>query len=83
MTGPKYGCGVAVCGACTSLLDGRYAIKACSFPVSAAQGHAVTTSEGLAHGDQLHPVQEAWLEQDVVQCGCCQPGQIMAAAKLA
>jgi isoquinoline 1-oxidoreductase alpha subunit len=82
VTGPKYGCGIAICGACTSLLDGTTAIKACSFPVSAARGHEITTIEGLADGENLHPVQEAWIEQDVVQCGYCQPGQIMAAVAL-
>ena len=82
ITGPKYGCGVAVCGACTCLLDGKTAIKTCSYPVSKAAGHHITTIEGLATGDQLHPVQEAWIEEDVVQCGYCQPGQIMAAVAL-
>jgi isoquinoline 1-oxidoreductase alpha subunit len=82
VTGPKYGCGVAVCGSCMCLLDGKTAIKTCSFPVSDAVGHEVTTIEGLADGDQLHPVQEAWIEQDVVQCGYCQPGQIIATVAL-
>ena len=82
VTGPKFGCGVGECGACTSLLDGKYAIKACSFPISATAGHEVTTIEGLADGDRLHPVQEAWIEEDVAQCGYCQPGQIMAALAL-
>ncbi|MFE3449088.1 (2Fe-2S)-binding protein [Nonomuraea sp. NPDC059194] len=79
--GPKYGCGIDVCKACTSHLDGE-AIRPCVVPVSEAQGKEVTTIEGLADGDQLHPVQEAWLEQDVAQCGYCQPGQIMAAVAL-
>jgi isoquinoline 1-oxidoreductase alpha subunit len=81
VTGPKYGCGINVCKACTSHLDGK-AINPCSVRVSEAAGHEVTTIEGLADGDTLHPVQEAWLEQDVAQCGYCQPGQIMAAAAL-
>lgn len=81
ITGPKYGCGLNVCKACTSLLDGE-SINPCSVPVSAVQGKHVTTIEGLANGDRLHPVQEAWLELDVPQCGYCQPGQIMAAVAL-
>jgi isoquinoline 1-oxidoreductase subunit alpha len=81
VTGPKYGCGINVCKACTSHLDGE-AISPCSVRVSEAAGREVTTIEGLADGDTLHPVQEAWLEQDVAQCGYCQPGQIMAAAAL-
>lgn len=82
VTGPKYGCGVANCGACTCLLDGDTAILTCSFPVSKAAGHRVTSIEGLATGDTLHPVQEAWIEEDVSQCGFCQPGQIMTACAL-
>lgn len=76
ITGPKYGCGINVCKACTSLLDGK-AVRPCSVQVSTAAGRKVTTIEGLANGDTLHPVQQAWLEQDVPQCGYCQPGQIM------
>ncbi|MFE2167435.1 (2Fe-2S)-binding protein [Streptomyces sp. NPDC059447] len=79
--GPKYGCGVDVCKACTSHLDG-VDVRPCVVPVSACAGKSVTTIEGLADGDVLHPVQEAWLEQDVAQCGFCQPGQIMAAVAL-
>ncbi|MFM9367265.1 (2Fe-2S)-binding protein [Streptomyces sp. Da 82-17] len=79
--GPKYGCGIDVCKACTSHLDGE-AVNPCAVPVSEAAGREVTTIEGLADGDQLHPVQEAWMEQDVAQCGYCQPGQIMAAVAL-
>jgi isoquinoline 1-oxidoreductase subunit alpha len=79
--GPKYGCGIDVCKACTSHLDGR-AVNPCVVPVSEADGRDVTTIEGLADGEKLHPVQEAWLEQDVAQCGYCQPGQIMAAVAL-
>jgi isoquinoline 1-oxidoreductase alpha subunit len=82
LTGPKYGCGVGNCGACTCLLDGDTAIMTCSYPVSEAAGREITTIEGLANGDVLHPVQEAWIEQDVAQCGFCQPGQIMTAVAL-
>jgi isoquinoline 1-oxidoreductase alpha subunit len=81
ITGPKYGCGVDVCKACTSHLDGE-AFNPCVTPVSACAGRTVTTIEGLADGDQLHPVQEAWLDVDVPQCGFCQPGQIMATVAL-
>ncbi|MHA7871400.1 MAG: (2Fe-2S)-binding protein [Hyphococcus sp.] len=79
--GVKFGCGVAQCGACTVHLNGR-AVRSCVFPVSAAEGASITTIEGLADGDTLHPVQEAWLEEDVAQCGYCQTGQIMAVAAL-
>ncbi len=81
ITGPKYGCGVNACKACTCLVDGE-AVTTCSTKVSAVQGKEVTTIEGLANGDTLHPVQQAWLELDVAQCGFCQPGQIMAAVDL-
>src|ERR1700755_1125222 len=77
LTGTKYGCGIAQCGACTVHLDG-VATRSCSFPVSGAAGKKVTTIEGLAK-DASHPVQKAWLEIDVPQCGYCQSGQIMAA----
>ena len=80
VTGPKYGCGVGVCGACTSHLDGD-AFRPCITPVADVVGHEVTTIEGLA-GDELHPVQQAWVDEDVAQCGFCQPGQIMSAAAL-
>lgn len=79
--GVKFGCGVAQCGACTVHLDGR-AVRACSLPVAAAEGAAITTIEGLSDGENLHPVQEAWIEEDVAQCGYCQAGQIMAVAAL-
>ncbi|HEV7756974.1 MAG TPA: (2Fe-2S)-binding protein [Mycobacteriales bacterium] len=79
--GPKYGCGIGVCHACTSHLDGKE-IQPCQVPVADAADREVTTIEGLADGDTLHPVQEAWLEEDVAQCGYCQPGQIMAAVAL-
>ncbi|WP_214364441.1 (2Fe-2S)-binding protein [Pseudonocardia sp. H11422] len=81
VTGPKYGCGIDVCKACTSHLDGE-TFNPCVTPVSEVEGREVTTIEGLADGDELHPVQEAWLEQDVAQCGYCQPGQIMSAVAL-
>ncbi|MCY3640887.1 MAG: (2Fe-2S)-binding protein [Gammaproteobacteria bacterium] len=78
LTGTKYGCGVAMCGACTVHLDGE-AIRSCSLPVSAVGNRRVTTIEGISeNGD--HPVQQAWIEHDVPQCGYCQAGQIMAAA---
>ena len=81
VTGPKYGCGVGVCRACTSHLDGS-AFQPCTTPVAECSGRRVTTIEGLASGNRLHPVQQAWLDEDVAQCGFCQPGQIMAAAAL-
>jgi len=80
LTGTKYGCGMAQCGACTVLVDGQ-PVRSCVRPAAAVAGHAVTTIEGLSpHGD--HPVQRAWAEVDVVQCGYCQSGQIMTAAAL-
>lgn len=81
VTGPKYGCGVGVCRACTSHLNGAE-IQPCIVSVSQCQGQKVTTIEGLAQGNRLHPVQQAWLDVDVAQCGFCQPGQIMAAVAL-
>jgi len=81
ITGPKYGCGVNVCKACTCLANGK-AVTTCATRVSAVNGKSVTTIEGLANGAQLHPVQQAWLDRDVAQCGFCQPGQIMAAVDL-
>ena len=81
ITGPKYGCGTNVCKACTCLIDGK-AQTTCVTRVSSVVGRSVTTIEGLAKGDQLHPVQQAWLNADVAQCGFCQPGQIMAAVDL-
>ncbi|HEY3139771.1 MAG TPA: (2Fe-2S)-binding protein [Acidimicrobiales bacterium] len=81
VTGPKYGCGVGVCRACTSHLDGN-AFQPCTTPMADCAGREVTTIEGLADGETLHPVQQAWIEEDVAQCGFCQPGQIMAAAAL-
>jgi isoquinoline 1-oxidoreductase subunit alpha len=79
-TGTKYGCGIAQCGACTVLIDGQ-ATRSCSIAASAAAGKAVTTIEGLSP-DGTHPVQLAWIECDVPQCGYCQSGQIMAAVAL-
>lgn len=81
ITGPKYGCGSGICRACTSHLDGDE-IQTCQVPVSECANKRVTTIEGLADGDQLHPVQQAWIDADVGQCGFCQPGQIMAAVAL-
>ncbi len=82
MTGTKFGCGIAQCGACTVHLEGK-AVRSCSLPVSVAQNKKITTIEGLATSEEkLHPVQEAWIEEDVPQCGYCQSGQIMAAAAL-
>jgi isoquinoline 1-oxidoreductase alpha subunit len=81
LTGTKYGCGVAQCGACTVHIDG-VATRSCVMPVSAVEGKKVTTIEGLATGGMLHKVQQAWLEHDVPQCGYCQSGMIMAAAAL-
>ena len=79
LTGTKYGCGAGECGACTVHINGR-ARKACMLPVRSVAGRSVTTIEGLATDDaNLHPVQQAWLEHDVPQCGYCQAGQIMAA----
>jgi isoquinoline 1-oxidoreductase subunit alpha len=80
MVGTKFGCGIAQCGACTIHLDGA-AIRSCQLPVSAAEGAEITTIEGISeNGD--HPVQKAWLEHDVPQCGYCQAGQIMSAVAL-
>jgi len=80
MTGTKYGCGKALCGACTVHVDGE-PVRSCSFPVSAAAGKSVTTIEGLSE-DGSHPVQVAWRELNVAQCGYCQSGQIMSAVAL-
>jgi len=80
MTGTKFGCGIAQCGACTVHLDGAPA-RSCSLPVSAAAGKKVVTIEGLS-ADSSHPVQKAWVDLDVPQCGYCQSGQIMAAVAL-
>ena len=80
LVGTKYGCGMSQCGACTVPLNGA-AVRSCVFPVSAVANQPITTIEGLSE-DGDHPVQKAWLEEDVAQCGYCQPGQIMSAAAL-
>lgn len=80
LTGTKYGCGIGLCGACTVHVDGD-AVRSCQISVSAAEGRSVTTIEGL-DPDGAHPVQRAWTEEDVPQCGYCQAGQIMSAAAL-
>ncbi len=81
LTGTKYGCGVAQCGACTVHLDGA-PVRSCSTPVSAVGNKKVTTIEGVSSGESLHPVQQAWMDENVPQCGYCQTGQIMAAIAL-
>ncbi|HEY2135219.1 MAG TPA: (2Fe-2S)-binding protein [Xanthobacteraceae bacterium] len=81
LTGTKYGCGIAQCGACTVHIDGA-PVRSCSLPVSDAAGKKITTIEGLAENHVLHKVQKAWIEQDVPQCGYCQSGMIMAVAAL-
>jgi len=80
LTGTKYGCGIAQCGACTVHLDGT-AVRSCSIPASAAANKNITTIEGLSE-DNSHPVQQAWIQEQVPQCGYCQSGQIMAATAL-
>ncbi len=80
LTGTKYGCGAGLCGACTVLVDGE-ASRACVMPMRTLEGRGVTTIEGLGRNG-LHPVQKAWIEEDVAQCGYCQAGQIMAAVDL-
>ena len=80
LTGTKFGCGIGACGACTVLLDGK-ATRSCLLPMQNAAAHEVTTIEGLA-SDGLHPVQAAWIEEDVAQCGYCQAGQVVAAVDL-
>ncbi|MGB5133266.1 MAG: (2Fe-2S)-binding protein [Steroidobacteraceae bacterium] len=80
LTGTKFGCGGGFCGACTVLVDGAVQ-RSCLLPVAAVEGRSITTIEGLA-GPELHPVQRAWLEEDVPQCGYCQAGQILAAVAL-
>lgn len=80
LTGTKYSCGISACGACTVLVDGK-PVRSCVTPVSAVSGNAIMTIEGLSN-DRSHPVQQAWLEEQVPQCGYCQSGQIMAAVAL-
>jgi len=81
LTGTKYGCGVAQCGACTVHIDGQ-ATRSCAMPVSAVEGTRITTIEGLAQGGKLNKVQQAWIANDVPQCGYCQSGMIMAVTAL-
>lgn len=82
LTGTKFGCGIAQCGACTVMVDG-VAIRSCVMPVDSFAGREIKTIEGLApHDDELHPLQEAWIEHQVPQCGYCQSGQLMSAAAL-
>jgi isoquinoline 1-oxidoreductase alpha subunit len=81
LTGTKYGCGIAQCGACTVHMDG-VATRSCGISVAEAEGKKITTIEGLASGSALHKVQEAWIAEDVPQCGYCQSGMIMAVAAL-
>jgi isoquinoline 1-oxidoreductase alpha subunit len=78
-TGTKYGCGMALCGACTVHIEGK-AVRSCAVPVAAVAGQQIKTIEGLAINDVLHPVQQAWVDEQVPQCGYCQPGMIMAVA---
>lgn len=79
--GPKYGCGIAACGACTVHVNGE-PVRSCSYPVSAAAGKKIVTIEGLAPRGRMHPVQKAWIDYEVPQCGYCQGGQILAAVAL-
>ncbi len=81
LVGTKFGCGIAACGACTVLVDGQ-AVRSCVTPIASVAGKAVTTIEGLARDGQPTPVQQAWIEAQVAQCGYCQPGFIMAATAL-
>jgi isoquinoline 1-oxidoreductase subunit alpha len=81
LVGTKYGCGVGLCGACTVLVDGK-AARACSLRVRDLSNVDITTIEGLSNGDSLHPVQRAWLDESVSQCGYCQAGQIMSTVAL-
>lgn len=79
LKGTKFGCGIGECGACTVHIEG-VAVRSCSVPMSSVEAAKITTIEGLSNGDKLHPVQQAWLDEDVPQCGYCQAGQIMATA---
>ena len=82
VTGPKYGCGVGVCGACTSHVGANNATRLCITPVGSIGSQPIKTIEGLAAGEVLHPVQQAWIDEDVAACGYCQAGQIMTAVAL-
>ena len=79
--GPKFGCGKGLCGACTVLMNG-VAVRSCSLPVSAVKDQKITTIEGIGQADNLHPLQQAWIDHNVPQCGYCQSGQIMGALAL-
>jgi isoquinoline 1-oxidoreductase alpha subunit len=81
LKGTKFGCGKAACGACTLHVNGK-AVRSCSYALKFAAGKEITTIEGLSSGDELHPVQQAWMEEIVPQCGYCQPGFIMATAAM-
>jgi len=81
LTGTKYGCGAGLCGACTVLVGGE-AVRSCTRGVGSVGARAITTIEGLAKGERLHPVQQAWIDEDVAQCGYCQAGQILATVAL-
>ncbi len=81
LTGTKYSCGLSLCGACTVHIDGQ-AVKSCGTDIGDVRGKSITTIEGLAQNGILHKVQQAWLDEEVAQCGYCQPGQIMTAAAL-
>jgi isoquinoline 1-oxidoreductase alpha subunit len=81
LTGTKYGCGAGLCGACTVHVDGE-AVRSCTVPMGKVAAKSITTIEGLARGSRLHPVQQAWIDEDVAQCGYCQAGQIMATVAL-
>lgn len=81
LVGTKFGCGIAQCGACTVHLDGQ-PVRSCQIPVSAVSGLKITTVEGLAQGEQLSTLQQAWIDHDVAQCGYCQSGQLMSATAL-
>jgi isoquinoline 1-oxidoreductase subunit alpha len=81
LVGTKFGCGIAQCGACTVHLDGQ-PVRSCQIPVSAVSGLKITTVEGLAKGEQLSALQQAWIDHDVAQCGYCQSGQLMSATAL-
>ena len=81
LTGTKFGCGIAACGACTIHVDG-VPVRSCQYPLSALDGEAITTIEGLGSPEALHALQTAWIEHQVAQCGYCPPGQLMSAAAL-